>query len=126
MMNELAPQGGENFSIRHDRFRNILKSSDWDEFAKSTDDKQKIQFVYERLYAAGGQDFGGCKSTEDEPVSYKNGEKAMEMKKSGNDYFQKSVYRNALNWYSLAVLHCPQTKGNQLNITKFIDGVVFG
>jgi len=109
-MNEQAPQGGENFSIRHDRFRSILKSSDWDEFSKSTDDKQKIQFVYERLYT-DGQDFGGCKSTEDEPASYKNGEKAMEMKKSGTDYFQKSDYRNALNWYSLAVLHCPQTKG---------------
>ncbi|CAI6367479.1 unnamed protein product [Macrosiphum euphorbiae] len=115
-MNELAPQGVEPFSIRHDRFRNILKTSDWDEFTKSTDDKQKIQFVYERLYA-GGQVSGGCQNTKDEPASYKNGEKSMEMKKSGTDYFQKSDYRNALNWYSLAVLHCPQTKDWRIQLS---------
>uniref|UniRef100_A0A2S2NHH6 SET and MYND domain-containing protein 4 n=1 Tax=Schizaphis graminum TaxID=13262 RepID=A0A2S2NHH6_SCHGA len=111
MMNEPSPPGGEPFSIRHDRFRNILKSSDWDEFTKSTDDKQKIQFVYERLYA-NGQTSGNSnnKHTKEEPTRYKNGVKALEMKKSGTDYFQKSDYRNALNWYSLAVLHCPQTK----------------
>jgi len=109
-MNKLVPQGSEPFSIQHDRFRNILKSSDWDKFAKLTDDKQKILFVYKRLYAHGHAS-GGCKNTENEPASYKSGEKALEMKKSGNDYFQKSDYRNALNRYSLAVLHCPQTKG---------------
>lgn len=113
MMNEPSPPGGEPFSIRHDRFRNILKSSDWDEFTKSTNDKQKIQFVYERLYAHGqASGDSNNKHTEEELTSYKNGVKALEMKKSGTDYFQKSDYRNALNWYSIAVLHCPQTKGN--------------
>ncbi|XP_025202672.1 SET and MYND domain-containing protein 4 [Melanaphis sacchari] len=107
-MNEPLTPGVEPFSIRHDRFRNILKSSDWDEFNELTDDKQKIQFVYERLYAHG-QASSDSESTEDRPASYKNGDKALEMKKSGTDYFQKSDYRNALNWYSLAVLHCPQT-----------------
>jgi len=111
MMNGPSPSGIEPFSIRHDRFCNTLKSSDWDEFTKSTDDKQKIQFVYERLYSHR-QSSGDGDNIEDEPANYKNGDKALEMKKSGTDYFQKSDYRNALNWYSLAVLHCPQTKGN--------------
>ncbi|KAL5241356.1 hypothetical protein ACI65C_008766 [Semiaphis heraclei] len=116
MMNEQVPQGGDHFLIQHDRFRNNLKSSDWDEFTKSTDDKQKIQFVYKRLYAHG-HDFGGCKNTEDESASYKSGEKALEMKKSGNDFFQKSDHRNALNQYSLAVLHCPQTKDWRIQLS---------
>lgn len=116
MMNGPSPPGIEPFSIRHDRFCNTLKSSDWDEFTKSTDDKQKIQFVYERLYSHR-QSFGDGDNIEDEPASYKNGDKALEMKKSGTDYFQKSDYRNALNWYSLAVLHCPQTKDWKIQLS---------
>lgn len=110
-MDKPASQGCGPFSIQHDRFRKTLKSTDWDEFAGLTDDKQKVRFVYEKLYKrteAIPAVEGSCNDTTE---VCKNGSKALEMKKSGNEYFQKSDYRNALNWYSQAVINCPQNDG---------------
>lgn len=109
MDNEPVSLDRKPFSVRHDQFRNTLKSSDWNEFGGLADDKQKIQFVYGRLYAednttANGDDGNGRNGC-------KNGDKALEMKKRGTECFQNMDYRKALNWYSSAVLHCPQTKG---------------
>lgn len=100
MTGEPAPGGGESFAVRHDRFRDALESTDWDEFSGLTNDEQRIRFVYERMQR--------CATG---PNSSKDGDAALEMKKSGTERFQKSDYRNALYWYSLAALHCPQTEG---------------
>lgn len=107
-MNGPASQGHEPFSVQHDRFRNTLGASDLEDFANLSDDTGKITFVYGRLYEHADQTFPGAGSRDE---STKNGDKAMEMKKTGNCCFQKSDYRNAVNWYSLAVLNCPQTEG---------------
>jgi hypothetical protein len=109
MDDEPASLGRKPFSVRHNRFRNTLRSSDWDEFIGLVDDKQKIQFVYGRLLAEDDTATNG--DDDDERNSCKNGDKALEMKKLGTECFQNTDYRKALNWYSLAVLHCPQTKG---------------
>ncbi|VVC29601.1 Tetratricopeptide repeat,Tetratricopeptide repeat-containing domain,Tetratricopeptide-like helical [Cinara cedri] len=105
MMNEPASQGNEHFSIQHERFRNTLNASDLDEFSNLPDDNRRIHFVYKRLYANLGDPGAG-----DDEGNSKNGDKALEMKKTGTVYFQKSDYRNAVNWYSLALLNCPQTE----------------
>ncbi|XP_050428772.1 SET and MYND domain-containing protein 4 [Adelges cooleyi] len=106
MMNDL-PVATEAFSIRHARFRDTLKPEDVDEFSKFAKDKQKIRFLYRRLYGA---------QNDDEPSGigggYKDGNKALDLKKTGNGYFQKSDYVQALSWYSLAVFQCPQTGGD--------------
>lgn len=106
-MNEPASQGCEPFSVRHERFRNTLEPLDWEEFSASSDDKQKIRFVYERLY--NSETFGD--DNEEINNSGKDGDAALKMKKTGTGYFQKSDHQNALNWYSLAALHCPHTEG---------------
>lgn len=110
---EPASQGYKPFSVRHDMFRNTLKSSDLDEFSNLMEDQRKIEFVYERLYGLAAE------TSDDDNVvdvgSCKTGDAALEMKKSGTESFKKSDYRNALNWYSLAVLRCPQTKGTREN-----------
>lgn len=111
-MNEPASRDFEPFSVQHENFRNTLKTSDWDEFSKLPDNEQKIRFVYEKLYAKNislSNDVRGNNNATSDGC--KNGDKALEMKKSGTEYFQISDYRNALNRYSRAALHCPQTKG---------------
>lgn len=95
--------GQADFSVQHDRFQNSLRPSDWDEFSALADDPCRIRFVYGRLYVDGDRDRGDDRC--------KDGPEALEMKKSGTARFQKSDYRNALNWYSLAALRCPQTEG---------------
>lgn len=110
-MDKPASQGCVPFSVQHDRFRKSLKSTDWDEFAKLTDDKQKVRFVYEKLYKQAEATPADDSICNDTPEVSKNGPKALEMKKTGNEYFQKSNYQNALNWYSQAVLNCPQNNG---------------
>lgn len=135
-MNEPALRGSEPFSVRHDRFLNALKPTDWDELTDEStaeNDGQKIQFVYGRLYASSCRRHGACSGGDnsnsndeydaDESAAAaattsccKDGEKALEMKKSGTECFQRSDYRNALNWYSLAVLHCPQTTKGKIYI----------
>lgn len=109
MLIEPASQGCEPFLIQHDRFRNTLKSSDLDEFSKLMEDQQKIEYVYKRLYGPEAKTSNDDNVTDGD--SCKSGDATLEMKKSGTEYFKKSDYRNALNWYSLAVLRCPQTKG---------------
>lgn len=111
MLVEPASQGCKPFSVLHEIFRKTLKSSDLDQFSNLIEDWQKIEFVYEKLYGLTEEtsnddnvvDIGSCKT----------GDAALEMKKSGTESFKKSDYRNALNWYSLAVLRCPQTKGTR-------------
>lgn len=98
------------FVVRHGRFRDALTESDWDEFTRLAEDghdEQMVRFAYDRL-----QDVDDKDDMPPPPEGRKDGDEALKMKRSGTEYFQKSDYRNALNWYSLAVLHCPQwTKG---------------
>lgn len=99
------------FAIRHGRFRDALTASEWDELAwlvrEDGRDEQLVRFAYDKL-----QDADIADDVPPSPEGRKDGDGALRMKRAGNERFQKSDYRNALNWYSLAVLHCPQrTKG---------------
>lgn len=93
----------EPFAVRHGRFRDALDRCDRDEFAGLADDEQRIRwFVRGRLVR-------GVTSGDASEDRRKDGAAALAMKLSGTEQFRKSDYPAALRWYSLAVLHCPQT-----------------
>lgn len=100
----------KSFLNQHNNFRNSLKNEDFDEFSSLTNDRQKIKFVYERLYNENAKN--DIDELQQLQTIGKNGSKALEIKKTGTEYFQKSDNIQALHWYSLAILFCPQsTKG---------------
>lgn len=105
-----ASQRAQPFSARHERFRDGLTPDDWAEFTGSADDEQRVRFVYERTHGDGEETTGGEEAAADDN-GCKNGAETLALKRSGTECFQRSDYRDALDWYSRAVLRCPQTKG---------------
>ncbi|XP_050521268.1 SET and MYND domain-containing protein 4-like [Daktulosphaira vitifoliae] len=102
----------KSFLNEHTKFRDSLNTEDLDKFSNFFNDKDKIKYIYERLYNESIK-IDIDESQQSRAIG-KNGTKVLEIKKTGTKYFQKSDNIQALHWYSIAILYCPQVTNDWL------------